>query len=231
MKKKPAITVVSFATDDTFYRACLHRLRLSVVVHDLEYRFEIRRPVGDWKANCAMKARFCLEKLNAIKGPILWLDADAEIIKMSWRGANALLVGNPDFAAYIPELLSPTMRFPQVNSRLLSGTIYFNNTARAKALCEEWVRQCNQHPDRLDQESLFEAMCIVRPEFHNLNPVYVCIPDLMPDVRPFIVHHQASRHKDTQNKPTVVSHSGIEIPFIDAPPNAGEFGSDFVAKV
>lgn len=161
------------------------------------------RPIesrGSWAANCGAKAISTLIRMRSdgFAFPTLWVDADAEVVG-DLSPLNDL-VQKYDVCVLRPDR-AMRQRWPLVNSSCLSGTILFSSVrpALVEFLLVEWARRCDERAARgeLDQDILGEVLAEFERD-HGLRvgqlpPEFVCIPDLMPDVRGAIVHRQASR--------------------------------------
>jgi hypothetical protein len=148
-----------------------------------------------WEYNCSRKPSVILRAMNLIPyRPLLWLDADAEIVRTpSWMESpeGILMDTAADIACLRPE---PGVTWPRVNSALLSGTLGFNPKDGSRKIVARWEVACRLDPSALDQDTLLGVLNGTAHVSWGLDPRYVCIPDLMPDVEdPYIVHHQASR--------------------------------------
>ena len=146
-----------------------------------------------WEANCARKPQAVLAAMNLYPNrSFVWLDADATVVRrLMWHDLFS--------SGYDLTCLRPRDRWPgRVNSGLLSGTLAFASTSKARKIVEVWAARCAEKPGDLDQDTLLrivddnERLGTIRVK--DLDPRYVCIPDLMPDVaNPIVIHHQASR--------------------------------------
>lgn len=178
----PGFTIVSAATDG-LYRAEIQRLidsarqhGLTVLDHDMENH-------GSWVANCKQKAYFIRRALNAGSGPVVWLDADAEIV--AYPALFDTLEG--DIAYHRSDV-----------GELLSGTLWFNRTETAMRIIEEWCAELNEEHgsnprEAWDQRCLDRALVRV-PHTRTILPESYChIFDKPVTDPPVIVHHQASR--------------------------------------
>ena len=81
---------------------------------------------------------------------------------------------------------------------LLSGTVYFNNTAKTSELLQKWIDINQENPEVFDQKNLDQALKSVSDiSIIELPPEYCFIYDLSKDyyprVNPIIEHYQASR--------------------------------------
>jgi len=138
---------------------------------------------GSWIANCGHKSRFMADCREAHAGPIVWLDADAEVVQ--YPTAFDVLDG-VDIAVHLRH-----------GTELLSGTLYLGDTDRARQLLRRWVLACEQNPHEFDQRCLHKAMGSVPGlVVHHLPAAYTCIfdaSDMLKQGDPVILHHQASR--------------------------------------
>lgn len=209
MKPRSPFIVASFYTPQ--YRECGHRL-LSVL-EALRIDYDVRQVPsrGSWLANCAIKPEVVLDVLRGDCGnntvpqrPVVWLDADAfpnNRLPEIMRECEGF-----DFAAYMPRLdfVDGKQRFPRCDCNLMSGTMFFRPTLATKNLVREWLGYTRQsinsphvsHLDKYDQETLWRAVkhkigggTFIR----QLDPSFVCVPDLMPGVSAIVRHDQASR--------------------------------------
>ncbi len=190
----PSPIVVSFHTRDPHYTALAAAMAASVVRAGLSLAVAaVTVPDGEsWAGVCALKAGHVADCLRRFDKPVMWLDADAEIVgdvsKIPW------LLGDADLAVYAPGLPEAPSRFPRVNSNLLSGTMIWAQTERAHLLASAW--RANADRTRYDQETLFDLIqhrAVRDLKVAQLDPRYVCVPDLMPGVEPVVLHRQASR--------------------------------------
>lgn len=189
--------VVSFYTRDPHYTPFAAVMAASVVRAGLSLAVASIKADRPWVETCALKAGHvwdCLQKFP--DRPVLWLDADAEIIGGADTSRLPWLLGDADLAVYAPGLRDAVHRFPLVNSNLLSGTMLWAPTERARRLASAWETNCHG-TRRYDQEVLYDLVAggaISGLKTAQLDPRYVYVPDLMPGVLdPVIVHKQASR--------------------------------------
>ncbi len=141
---------------------------------------------GSWCQNAAMKAEV-IERFHADgMPPIVWLDADARIRKVPgyFDGLDC------DFAAHT-----------RAGRELLSGTLYFGNTAKSLELVKKWREINRAHPTRWDQKNLDSALLQLKMPVHELPASYCQIFDIMRNEgEPVIEHMQASRrHRRVMN--------------------------------
>lgn len=179
-------TVVSFFTKDTPYESLAELLRISCERFGVASIIEAREPLGSWERNCAMKAGFVREMRHRLRGPILWVDADAHLA----GSLDDLCTLGADFGVHLLD-----------GWRMLSGTIFFDDTQAAVRLIDRWHERCQDEPDIWDQIHLDLAWEDIARE-HDLTTAwlderFVKIFDRPSICDPIIVHTQASReHKD-----------------------------------
>lgn len=173
--------VISFYTTHTPYATEITRLRRSCQEYGLELYVEGLASTGCWVRNCALKGPFVWRCLQQFSEPLLWLDADAEVVR--YPG----LFSDPEFefAAYQP-------------AHLCSGTLYFAQTTGARQLARAWADLCLQEPRTWDQVLLARAL-----ERAGETVRFRCLPQgyckvigrhwREADQTTYILHHQASR--------------------------------------
>ena len=180
--------IVSFYTPA--YAEHARVLRASCDRFNYAHHIQPRASVGKWVANCNMKPSVVLEALEGAVAPVLWLDADAEIL----RPLDDLEAITADFAIYQQPDTS-------TKSRFRSGTVFFRPTADSVALVQDWADRAAKEPIRVwDQGHLCLAWKQSTISTHWL-PITYCqrfdeaeaAANLNPVPDPHIVHYQASR--------------------------------------
>lgn len=174
MARRP--TVVSFFTDNPPYPQMAKRLETSCRQHGLEHVIE---PLGPeppgpppptWIQTVALKGEYCLQKAMELKRPILWVDADGEIL----RHPGLLYDCEDDFAVYAeprPRKWRPVGRsmlelpaaWEGPPKWFLTGTLYFGYTPHALAFLEEWAKVASARSRDYQQLLLQEVWCRVKP--------------------------------------------------------------------
>lgn len=193
IKKFP--TIISFYTYDTLYQLDVQNLIASCKQFDLETEIEGVPSFGSWELNCTYKPFFILKKLEELKRPVLWVDADAVFI----RSPEILEEFEADFAVHINHTLHDTDP-----SKVLSGTIYVNYTEKGMKVLFAWAQECRRillDPERTEefweQIALRNVLNRVNADIRLLSPAYIKIFDLPWDEgqnsTSVIVHYQASR--------------------------------------
>lgn len=168
-------TLISFYTP--LYKESAERLKASCVKFNVPFFIEERPSKSTWEANCCMKPNFIYEKLQELKSPVLWVDADAEIVRPladSFPGEFSTVI-NLDLPLTHP-------------SHVVSCVVYAE--PGSLGLIEKWITLCDDK--EWDQVALKEAL-----QGYDTSPLpreYSMIYDrLEKDDQPMIIHYQASR--------------------------------------
>lgn len=151
---------------------------------------------GSWELNCAYKPFFIYQKMQELKRPVLWVDADAAFI----NPPSVLEIFSADFAVRINPL-------PEEHpSKVMSGTVYVNHTEAGQKILQLWAGECiqqlsveNRKEEFWDQVALrnvlFPQKIPARVETLPLS--YIKIFDRpmgsLESNPPVIEHYQASR--------------------------------------
>ncbi len=194
---RPFPPIISFYTKDTLYQLEVQNLIESCQRYGLDYHIEGIDSFGSWELNCAYKPFFIHRQLQALKQPLIWVDADAIFV----QSPHWLPAFDADLAVRINEELS--WEHP---SRVMSGTLYVNYTPGADRLLRAWALLCQQEltlPDRSqefwDQIALRDVLKDAGQEakIQGLPKTYAKIADHRIDsveiLSPVIEHYQASR--------------------------------------
>ena len=123
---------VSYYTKGSIYETEAQDLIKSLDKLELQHDICAIEDRGSWSANCCYKPEFLLKKLEEHGGPVVWVDADSVVLQ------------NPDFfddcyadvALYVNDHVEPSD-----NAKILTGTMFANNTASAKKLLELWQKE------------------------------------------------------------------------------------------
>lgn len=131
--------IVSYYTPGTHYEDHAKALAQSAKRLGLDVITGARSSKASWVENCGQKAAFLRDVWNEVQRPILWIDADARIIRRPTIVENLAT----DFAAI------------RIHDWLFhGGQIYFGKTDAASELLERWQFYCNNYPYVWDQVSL-----------------------------------------------------------------------------
>lgn len=187
----PLLTVVSFFTPD--YSADADRLAASLDEFKIPYKIDQIPTLGSWSLNTAYKATFLAIARMQLRGPLVWIDADA-IVRSYPHEFDHLA----DPKKIAPEPYDIAVHFRR-DKELLSGTIWINDTYGAEALLTCWQWEQRKRPNTWDQKTLAHVIQETGDaiKLYRLPPAYCFIHDLMrpenPGVEPVIEHFQASR--------------------------------------
>lgn len=159
---------------------------------DLPYSIDPIPNFGTWEKNCCFKPKYILKKLIDLKRPILWLDADALIVQKPTLFETL----DADIALRIVNELPNDHQ-----SKMISGTIFVNNTPGALQVLQEWDLETEtlfkQDPHLWDQVSLrnvlLRSTAKVCPLDSRYYQVYNKIEDEKTLKEAIIIHFQASR--------------------------------------
>lgn len=184
---------VSYYTLDTGYEQEIKNLINSCEKLSLETDFVGIDSKGKWDQNCCYKPRFLLEMLEKHKRPIVWVDADAVILKKPLFFDSL----ECDIALRIYEDLP--LEHP---SKLITGTLFLNDTPAIKTLLELWETKCSQmlaenNKEVWDQIAL-KYVLLESGAGVNITPLpdpYCAIYDKKKTLKndAVILHYQASR--------------------------------------
>ena len=135
--------------EDRYSRDC-KRMVDSAHANGYETHVEVVECKGSWHANCAMKPTFLLDCAEKFNVPLIWIDADGEIL----RRLDAFHDPNFDFA--VP--WDPQRKFEW----FCSGTMYFDiRKSRVIDFLQEWKVDCQPEVDgkstKTDQIILHET--------------------------------------------------------------------------
>ena len=193
MSNRPLI--VSYYTEESPYEKEAADLIASCKKFDLECQIEAIPSKGSWSANCCFKPEFllaCLEKYNR---PLVWTDIDSFFFQnptlFDECKADVALRINDNVAVDSP-------------SKILSNTMYINNTASSKKLLNFWKKECEK---LLKQDGpVFDQVALRRVILHyptmveikRLPSTYLTVTDEVDDRSAFpdnavVVHYKLSR--------------------------------------
>jgi len=180
------MVIVSAYTVNTPYEKEIEIFKKSIDLLEIKnYKIYPLVNSGSWEKNCQQKAVTILRAMEELNDSILWIDADAEI---------------KEYPAYFDDLgcdLSCYYFKSSWNPReLLSGTIYFGNTAKAKEVLWSWIK-LNQTNGVWDQKNLQTVVDNrIDLDIKTFGVQYIVIDGLgnyQDQSKVSIIHHQASR--------------------------------------
>lgn len=191
--------VVSYYTPD--YLPHAKRLRQSCIRAGLAHWIEPVEDLGQWEWNCARKPFFILRAMDCSDGPVLWVDADGEIMRPFGFGPDVNLAMHKE-------------RRPQTRDqmRCRSGTVYVAGTA-GRTLVKAWMGRCKDDPNEWDQAHLWRAW-----QDHEKDLVVEWLgieycqrfdePKSEASEDPLVVHYQASRQRKYHDRVTLAKARG-----------------------
>jgi len=145
--------VISFYTPDNEYAKWAETLKRSV--ERCGYEHEIRAvsfpECGTWSGRCAHKGPYILDAMKRHNRPLLWLDADSEMIKAP------VLFDDPPFDFAVTQIAK--------SGRLKSGTMYV--APAAMKLLERTARLCVMRPNMAHEKNLTAAWRVTRREYRT----------------------------------------------------------------
>ncbi|MEM8757173.1 MAG: class I SAM-dependent methyltransferase [Planctomycetota bacterium] len=176
--------IVSYYTKDTPYEDEARGLIASLDALGLEHRVTGLPVTGSWIENCGRKVRLIRETWQDARRPVLWLDADARV-----HARPDLFAGiDADFAVRC-----------FLGWAFGSGTVFFNSTALAGMLLDDWLHRVETEPtigEQIHLDTAWEALAC-RAELRTLwlPPSHAMIFDepARKHISPVIEHFQASR--------------------------------------
>ncbi len=189
-------TVISFFTP--FYRE--HAETLIKSCNDLGYKYYVE-PLpdqGTWEKNQSLKASFILKCWRYYKH-VLWIDADAKIIRPLDIFINEIWF---DFAVF---------RRPHKRMPFRTGTLYFGERDSTEAFLLDWADACNADINEFDQVHIVQAWRKHKDYIQTyFLPVSYCQKyneqitndglGVNPDPNPHIIHYMASAHLNQSNQ-------------------------------
>lgn len=184
-KKNPKfnqkILFVSAFTKDTPYEQEVETLRDSLEKFGLSYIIYEIPNQGTWVRNTQEKVKYMFRALEDYKCPIVWVDADAEILK------------KPEYFKNV----NNDIQFYQIKEwdDYLIGTLFLNYNLRVREFLTTWIYNCDIN--NLSAQKVFKNVIkqAKNLDVGNLPVEYIKIFDneLQKCDDPVIVHNQASR--------------------------------------
>lgn len=132
--------IVSYFTPGTVYEHEARRMAKTARRFGLPLALHPMADRGGWLANTRVKVEFLIEQRKALRGPLLWVDADAVFHANPW----------PYLRGYGGDVAVSTNH----STRVASGTLLLNDTPGALRVLEAWSRQAREQPDAWDQHTL-----------------------------------------------------------------------------
>lgn len=144
--------IVSFYTGEGAYKDFADKLRRSCEKFGITPHIEQLPTTGDWVKNNSLKPQFIQRQLLALKRPVLWCDADCEVIERPER----LEKPAADFAAFnwAAEREGDEADQNEKVLRSAGGVLWFNYTPPAIQLLYQWVTWSIKEPTIPDDRLL-----------------------------------------------------------------------------
>lgn len=185
MNKDPV--VISYFTTGTLYEKEVEALRISCEALGLEYRIEGIAPFGKWHEHTCYKPIYILQKMEELKRPLLWIDADAQIVQ------KPLFAWDCDLALRLYEEYPPDHP-----SYPVTGTLYFGDTPEALSFVQSWAQAAQkalrEKEFTVDQQLFGRILLKSQAKVQVLPAGYAAIFDEnLSEKETFIIHYQASR--------------------------------------
>lgn len=184
------LTIFGFYTDDHLYTK--HAQILKASAERLGIPIDLRvYPKKEWQSIIAFKPSFIAQMRRELKGPLLFVDADAIILE--------------DIRPYYDSIVEDIAVHYLNDTELLSGTLFINDTANAHNLMNEWEKRQLELPQIWDQKVLEliiqEWLASDKITLKRTPARYTYIFDISKmiygaEVKPAIAHLQASRDID-----------------------------------
>jgi hypothetical protein len=177
--------VHAYCTKDTPYEKEAEALVASAAEHEVNLTLHKVPSRGSWLANTGMKPEMILEWMVERPNPVVYVDCDA------------VFKGYPQFFEDVDgDIAVYHLEHHGGIKELLSGTIYFDNNVRTRALVREWIEYQQEYPHEWDQKGLAHVL-----EHTGLDIKVVELPGEYIKIfdknhtegPPVIVHNQASR--------------------------------------
>ncbi len=192
--------IVSFYAGDACYEVYAQRLRRGCEALGLDHLIvKLSTHLDTWVEITNLKGRFLRHVMRKVARPILWVDADGEVLQLP----TLLIDTDVDFAVFARTRKwkwKPIGRRPmelpkgwpdQMGPKwFLSGTVFLNRTKGAMNLLEEWARRAKADMRGYEQYMLQEAWCETRPSTFWLPEEYCQVRKRKPGT--VIVHEFAS---------------------------------------
>lgn len=185
------LLIVSFYTKNTIYEKEIEDLITSCKSIGIDYHIEGRNDLGSWEKNCCQKPLFILECLKRFQTPLLWVDADAILLKKPALAFEAI-----DLALFFEKTVSLGIK------QVRAGTIYVAPTTASLDFVSLWHETC-QAKLSCNEEMPFPDQSILSSLLHETRSLIVdSLPlgyiqifdrDVLPFEEVYIVHFQASR--------------------------------------
>lgn len=201
---EPRIKTISYFSTDGYATQAM-KLRTSAEKYSVELDMTPVPPFGSWIQGVMYKPQFILNALNEIRflgyAGVLWTDADSTFVrKVPWGELEGAELGFTRF-----------QWSPNHKQEILTGTMFFANTDRVRAMVEEWVKETTKYKgsDTPEQDSFLVVWERWKGQvfLKDMGCEWCFIDDpavfkMYPKAIPIILHGQYSRvfRKEEANK-------------------------------
>jgi len=173
--------VIFYYTKNTPYVQEAEELVKTLELFNLEYIPYAIESTGSWVFNCGLKSKILLQALTDTKEDLLYLDADARVVKL------------PPFEELIPTL--PGIAWwdnPSRGRELNSSVLFLPNSYNTESMLLEWQQEQSKSPEEWDQKVL--QRIAPKHKHQVLDERWACIDTFMkPNENTCILQTQASR--------------------------------------
>jgi len=178
--------IVSYYTKNTPYENEYKLFKSTLINQKIDnYKIYAKDSLGSWENNTQIKASIILDAMKEFDKPILWIDIDARIR----GGLNYFNELSCDVCCYY-------LKTNWNHHELLSGTIYFGNTKKAKTILEKWIKLNNKNSE-WDQRNLQSVIDNTKCNKTILPSDYIVVDKMgrfQRDINKIVIYHtQASR--------------------------------------
>jgi len=176
--------IISCYTKD--YAKMAKKLRASCKKLGLTHSIKQVPERVSWRKNTFYKPEYILEMLCKHEEPVLWVDADAVVNSEPRYFTDERVIHDIDMGFYV------------FGKKILTGTLYFGNTDKAKDFLRMWLNTCNMSTPPWHDQDVLNRMFMdgKHPpdlKFTVFPACYIrikCMPHHQ-DVRPVIEHDLA----------------------------------------
>jgi len=136
----------SYENDAALLRNSLKELDLN------NSQIELYQDTGSWRHNLKEKPKFIKRKLEELKSPVVWTDADSVLLQ---------------YPEYLDTLNCDIAIWRGWKDKTATGTIYFNYTDGAFYVLNEWLNNYSER--RCDGKNLSIALQRLAPSFMKVS--------------------------------------------------------------
>lgn len=200
MNKEP-IFIGYYTVNTPYEEEAKKYLISSLKKFNLDYDVQGVPDLGNWQKNTGFKSTFILNKLHKHQRPVVFLDADAEVLKYPTLFYN--IPDEYDLGIHWLDWYK-MWRKQEGNPRrdLLSGTMYVPCKDTTINLIKEFIKEVKDNPDIWEQKAMQQVVERRKDlKIYELPYSYITFPLQNGDIPKHMVlpkdivilHHQASR--------------------------------------